>query len=112
MSALRKGCKILGGLVVGLIVVVFIIFEALQSGMVREWLAAVADRALSDGTTTVHVGTIEGTVPFDMRLSELRLSDADGECLAVRDVAFAVRRRELLRGRLEISRLSAADIAI
>src|SRR5260221_13776344 len=102
MGVLLKSFKILGALVLGVVVLIVVAFTAVQTGAGKDWLAGLAVRALSGSGMTARVGTIEGTVPFDMQLSELRLADAEGEFLVMKNLALAVARRALLHGRVEI----------
>jgi translocation and assembly module TamB len=112
MRTLWRIVKVLGAVAGGLVFLVLVAFAAVQSRPAKTWLAAEAAAALSGDGTMARVGTIEGTVPFDMRLDELRLSDAAGEFLAVRNIVFAVAPRALLHRRVEVTHLSADEIAL
>jgi translocation and assembly module TamB len=112
MSALLKIPKLLGAFILCLVLLIAAAFAAVQTRAAKDWLAGLATRALSGPGMAVRVGTIDGTVPFDMHLSELRLADADGAFLVAENLALAVEPRALLRGRVEIARLSAEDIAV
>ncbi len=84
---------------------------ALQSGPGKVWLAGmIADRASSPGAG-VRVGAISGFVPFDIRVDRIALTDAAGPWLEIEDAALAWSPSALLRGRLKIDRLTAAQIA-
>ena len=111
MAGLSRIAKILAGIALGIVVLVVAAFGALQTRPAKNWLAAEAAASLSGEGMNAQIGRIEGTVPFDMRLDELRLADTAGEFLAVRNVAFAVAPRALLHRRVEITRLSIDEIA-
>src|SRR5258707_3774177 len=112
MGALLNILKILGTVALSLVVLILVAFAAVQARAGKDWLAGLATRTLSGPGMAARVGTIEGTVPFDMHLSELRLADAEGEFLVATNLTLAVEPRALLRGRVEIARLSAEDIAV
>src|SRR5260370_9327382 len=96
MGALLKILKILGAVVLGLVVLIVVAFATVQTRAGKDWLAGLATRALSRPGMAARVGTIEGTVPFDMRLSELRLPDADGEFLPPTNLPLAAQPPPLL----------------
>src|SRR5260221_3431438 len=112
MGRLRKAIGIFAAVALGFVLLILLAFAAVQTQTAREWIAAQATRALSGDGATALVGGIEGTIPFDMRLSEIHLGDADGEFLAATNLALALAPRALLHGRIEITRLSADDIAV
>src|SRR5437016_1206494 len=112
MRVLRKGLKILAAVGIGLVALIVVAAAAMQTRTGKDLLGELVARALSGPDMTARVGTIEGMVPFDMRVSELRLADASGEFLVATNLAIAVVPRALLRGRVEIARLSAQDIAV
>src|SRR5260370_9329396 len=112
MRRLRRAIGILAAVAFGFVLLILLAFAAIQARTGREWIAAQATRALSGDGATAFVGRIEGEIPFDMHLSEIHLGDADGEFLTATNLAFALAPRALLRGRIEITRLSADDIAV
>src|SRR5258708_20243533 len=112
MGALQKSLKILGTVALSLVVLIVVAFAAVQTRAGKDWLAGLATRTLSGPGMAARGGTIQGTGPFDMHLSELRPADAEGEFLVATNLTLAVEPRALLRGRVEIARLSAEDIAV
>ncbi len=112
MKALGKTIKILAAVMVGLVLLTLLAFVAAQTQTGRDWITAQAAHALSSDGATASIGRLEGTIPFDMRLSEIHLGDADGEYLTATNLTFTLAARSLLRGRVEITRLSADDIAV
>jgi translocation and assembly module TamB len=111
MAVLRRIGKILGGIVLALVLLVVLAFAGLQTRLGKNWVAAQLTAALSSDGTNAQIGRIEGAVPFDMRLDALRLADASGEFLAVRNVALAIAPSALLHRRVEITRLAVDEIA-
>src|SRR5260221_728135 len=99
MRRLRKAIGIFAAGAFGFVLLILLAFAAVQTQTAREWIAAQATRALSGDGATAFVGGIEGTIPFDMRLSEIHLGDADGEFLAATNLAFALAPRGLLLDR-------------
>src|SRR6266851_9487282 len=112
MKGLAKTINILAAVMVGLVLLTLLAFVAAQTQTGRDWITAQAAHALSSDGATASIGRLEGTIPFDMRLSELHLGDADGEYLTATNLTFTLAARSLLRGRVEITRLSADDIAV
>src|SRR5207245_5022636 len=96
MAGLSRIVKILAGIALGIVVLVVAAFGVLQTRPAKNWLAAEAAASLSGEGMNAQIGRIVGTVPFDMRLDELRLADTAGEVLAVRNVSFSLARPELL----------------
>jgi translocation and assembly module TamB len=112
MGTLRRIAKILAAFGCGVVLLLVVAFAAIQTRPARTWIADQAAAALSGDGTTARVGAIEGLIPFDMRLDELRLGDPAGEFLAVRNVVFAMAPRALLHRRVEITQLRADEIAL
>ena len=82
----------------------------LQTGFARDRIRLwIAD--LTAGTTTqVHLDAIEGFVPFDMRLTGLRLSDHDGTWLSADRISVAWSPLDLLGGRLQVDEVLTGSI--
>ncbi|MDB5397636.1 MAG: translocation/assembly module TamB [Rhodospirillales bacterium] len=94
----------------GLIAVVVAGFGFMQTEVGKDWLASTATRTLSSPAATIKVGTIEGLVPFDMRISQIAMEDMGGAWLTIDEAAFAWSPSALLRGRLRIDQLTARSI--
>jgi translocation and assembly module TamB len=112
VALLRKAIKILAGILLCAVLLILAAFAAAQTQQGKAWIAGQVASALSGDGNSAQLGRIEGTIPFDMRLSELRLADAGGEYARVTNLAFACSPRALLSGRIEMTRLSADDIAV
>jgi translocation and assembly module TamB len=104
--AIYIGLSVLGvvlALVAGL-------FGALQTGFARDrirlWIADVT----AGSPAAVHLDAIEGLVPFDMRLTGLRLSDRDGAWLFADHVSLAWSPHALLGGRLQVDEIAVGTI--
>ena len=112
MGAVKWIVRIVGGVVVAILLVIAIAFAAAQTRYGKDWIAARAARLLSGPDMTVRIGRLDGTIPFDMRVGELRVADRGGDLVVVTNLAFTMMPRALLAGRVEIARLSADDIAV
>ncbi len=67
---------------------------------------------LSGAGRTVRIEGFEGALSSVARIRELSIADDDGVWIALRGVELDWSRAALFRGRLEVNRLSAAEIAL
>jgi translocation and assembly module TamB len=86
------------------------LFGALQTDFARDrirlWIAEIT----AGGPAAVHLDAIEGLLPFNMRLTGLRLSDRDGAWLFADHVSLAWSPHALLGGRLQVDEIAAGAI--
>ena len=82
-----------------------------QTAPGKRLIAELLGRALSSADTTVRLTGLDGLIPFDFRLAQLRVADAQGAWLELDDLRASASPSALLRGRLEIERLSARRLA-
>jgi translocation and assembly module TamB len=87
-------------------------FAFAQTGAGKRFLAEQISRALSDARTSVRLTGLHGLIPFDLRLEQLRLADAQGPWLEVDELRISASPRALLRGRLDVHELSARRLAL
>jgi translocation and assembly module TamB len=77
---------------------------------------AVADRLASTLTTAsgfqVQIGGLEGTLPFEAEITNVRVSDADGPWLTVDRLTLGWRPLDLLAGRLHVTGLAAETVTL
>jgi translocation and assembly module TamB len=84
----------------------------LQTTSGKAWLAGTLSRALSSADMNVTLSSVQGSVPFDLRVGRIVVADRDGAWLSVTDAAIDVASRDLLRGRLTVRHLGAREIAL
>jgi translocation and assembly module TamB len=77
-------------------------------GQLIRWI----ESATSQGSTRISIGSVDGTVPFDMRVSELQLSDDNGPWLQAKQVHLHFSGLALLARRLKIDALSADLVSL
>ena len=65
-------------------------FAVAQTTTGKRLIAEVLGRALSSADTTVRLTGLDGLIPFDFRLAQLRLADAQGLAGAGRSARFGV----------------------
>lgn len=88
----------------GLLVLVLAAFAVLQTPWVKRLLADQASAALSrELGWKADMATPEGVLPFTLKISSLRLSDAEGEWLALSDVSLSVRPWPLGEGAVSVA---------
>lgn len=78
----------------------------------RGYLQAWLEENLSDAGREVRIKGFEGALSAQAKLAELTIADDKGVWLTFRDVVLDWNRSALLKGRLEVTRLSAAEILI
>lgn len=108
----RKILFAVGAVLLVLVVVVGSGFALLQTGPGKAWLAGTITRLASSADARVKIAGITGTVPFDMRVAQIRISDARGPWLTIEDVAIDIVPRDLFRRRLTIRELGASAITL
>jgi translocation and assembly module TamB len=104
--AIYVGLSVLGvvsALVAGL-------FGILQTDFARDQLRHRIANITAGSPAAVHFDAIEGLVPFDMRLTGLRLSDRDGTWLFADHVSVAWSPHALLGGRLQVDEIAVGAI--
>jgi translocation and assembly module TamB len=92
-------------LVIGAIVFV-------QTGSGKRLLTSELSRQLSTEDASIEIDGLDGFVPFDMQLSQLRLADRDGVWLKADDIHFDWSPGALLGGSLHIAELRTDRIEI
>ena len=85
---------------------------ALQTGSGRSGIAGLAEDLASSDTFALKLGTIEGAVPFDMRVSKVAIGDKDGIWLQLEDVALDWQFLPLLAGHVAVDDVSAKEISL
>ncbi len=93
-----------------LLLLVIGLFGALQTGVARERLRLMIAESTAGSGTQIHLDAIEGVVPFDMRLTGLRLSDRNGIWATADRIDVDWSPLALLTRRLEVDRLAAGAI--
>jgi len=109
---MRRAGKIALRTLGGMAGVVAVGFGFLQTGAGKSWIASTLTESLSTPGSVITVGSIDGLVPFDMRIAKITLGDAGGPWLTVDKAALAWSPSALLRGRLRIDALTAESIDI
>lgn len=109
----RIALKILLGCGLSLAVLLVLLgagFAWLQTGAGKAWLADTVSDLASTPEMRIQITGLTGTVPFDMRVAQIRLSDARGPWLTVDNAAIDIAARDLLRRRLTLRELSAEAV--
>ena len=101
------------GVALTLLVAAGALYAWLQSDAGRDWTRRQAEAALSTpGESEVALETLDGRLPQSLRISGLTVGDAEGVWLRAEGLAIDWRLLGLLRGRLEVARLSAESIEV
>ena len=89
----------------GCILVVVILFCALQVDYINDWLISVLNRSLYDESNIkLEIKGIKGTVPFHFKIGELNLYDKSGRWLKAQNCSVDIAPLELFEGRLYIKK--------
>lgn len=78
----------------------------------RSHLVRLIEDALSDGARTVRIEGFAGALSSTATLDRLTIADAEGVWLTIEGAELAWARSALLRGRLEVDRLSAERVVL
>ncbi|HYH39153.1 MAG TPA: translocation/assembly module TamB domain-containing protein [Azospirillum sp.] len=112
MKVLRYALFGLAGLLLLIVAAVAAGAVWLQSESGRRWLVATIEGAASGPDSSLSLGTLSGRVPFDLTLSDVRMADRDGVWLTLRDAHLALNPWALLQRRVEVTELTAAQVAV
>ena len=86
--------------------------ETTQEAADRGYLEALIEDNLSSGDFNVDIIDFQGALSSRATVSELRISDAEGIWLTLREVELDWNRTALLRGQLDVTELTAAEIIL
>jgi translocation and assembly module TamB len=75
-------------------------------------LARLLSRVLSTPATTVRIGRVEGALSSNSTIHDIRISDADGEWLILRQAKLSWSRTALLSRRLQINELAVDGLSV
>lgn len=112
-SFFRRAGRIVGWTLLGLVILIALavgggaLFLHSQHG--GRWVADKAIAALHDAGIDASIGSLEGDLPFSMRLRDLRLADKDGVWLDVPQASLSIGAAALLHGRFKIKELSVSE---
>lgn len=81
-----------------------------QGGQDR--IAALLTAVLSTPEQSFQIEGLRGTVPFDLRLASLRLTDRQGSWLEAEDLRLAIRARDLLQGAVTLREVGAGRVMV
>lgn len=112
MTLFRRALILIGGALVALLVAVAGGFGALQTAAGQAWLAARLSDLLSSDAVQVEIEGIDGSVPFDTRVRQIRLADGNGTWLTIENTALKIAPRNLLSGQLTIRQLAIRQVAM
>jgi autotransporter translocation and assembly factor TamB len=97
-------------LVLGILLLLIFLLLRTDSGL--QYVENLANRMLAVVPEQgVVLSGLHGRFPFDLRLDEVRLADADGEWLAINGIVLRWSARDLLAARLRVVELSAKRLA-
>lgn len=87
-------------------------FALLQTGWGQRQAIGFANGALADSGLTLEISEINGLVPFDMTIPELRVNDVQGTAISADDLHLSIAAGDLLGGLVTVSDLAAARLVI
>ena len=112
MKIIRRIAKITAITLLLLVVVIAALFGAVQTDAGRNLLAETIGDAVSGPDFGLEVRGIDGFVPFDMTVAEIRIRDGAGPWLAIENAHLAWDPGALLREELAVTALGAARVTV
>jgi translocation and assembly module TamB len=101
-----------GIVLAGIVVLVLGLIAFAQTRPGKDLLASMIGGLASGNGLTVTIGRIEGSVPFDMTVRDVRLADAKGVFATADRIALAWHPLRLLGGVLDVKHLEAAKVSL
>jgi translocation and assembly module TamB len=90
-----------------------VLFLLLQTPAAKRVVAErLASRLTAASGFQVQIGAVEGTLPFDAAITDVRVSDANGLWLTVDRLEIGWRPTELLAGRLHVTGMAADEVTL
>jgi translocation and assembly module TamB len=83
-----------------------------QTPLGQRLLVAELERMLAGPEGEVRIEGLRGRLPFDVQLDSLTMADAEGDWLELQDARLAWSAAALLRGRVEVERIEAAELRL
>lgn len=80
-----------------------LVIAVLQTDTGRNSTVGLIESVTASDEMTLSLGTLEGSIPFDMRLSHVSIADRDGTWLEARGIALDWRMLSLLTGHVDIT---------
>ncbi|MCK0208878.1 translocation/assembly module TamB domain-containing protein [Starkeya koreensis] len=109
---MKRALRTLAFLLIVLALLPVLAFGVVQTPPGRAMLARLVSSAASTPDLTVSVSGLGGLIPFEIRAERIELADAKGRFAGVENAALDWRPTALLVGRLDVTRLSAARVAL
>ncbi len=110
MQRLRTTLKWSGFTLLALLLFLFLCFFLLQTGPGKKHLASALSRLNSQETLTVELSGFQGFIPFDFSLDTLRLSDAQGAFLDIRQARLSWSLLDLFQGSIRLQDIGAGSV--
>ncbi|WP_374653597.1 translocation/assembly module TamB domain-containing protein [Dongia sp.] len=107
---MRRLLKYGGVVLAALLLLLAGLFAFLQTPSGRHLLLAQLQAATEDGPIILQAGSIGGTIPFDMTVEDIALSDAKGIWLTIDRATLDWSPASLLARRLEIAKLHLGNV--
>jgi len=108
----RRLALFLGLLLALVTVIVGGALALLQTDPGRKWTAAMVSQTLSTPDFGLQMEGLRGSLPWNIRLDRLTLSDAQGVWLQVENIETDWRFWELTAGRMDFSKVSAQTVLL
>lgn len=96
----------------GLFAAVTVLGPAIAQDNERGRFVRFVERQISTPDRQIRLGSIDGALSSDVRISQITIADREGVWLAINDVHLVWSRLALLRGRLDVDLLEASSIEL
>ncbi|MFT0861225.1 translocation/assembly module TamB domain-containing protein [Ancylobacter sp. G4_0304] len=108
----RRILKSFAYLVAGLVVLVALLFGAIQTGPGKSVLARLASSLASTPDLRIEISDISGFIPSQMGIGTVTLADREGEFARIDDIRLDWRPLALFSGRVDVTALDIAKVAV
>ncbi|MFK8253058.1 translocation/assembly module TamB domain-containing protein [Ancylobacter terrae] len=102
----------IGRTLLGLVIIISLLFGAIQTGPGKEVLASIAGSLASSGGLRVSIEGIGGFVPSDMTVRRISLADDKGAFAEVDNLRLVWDPLALARGTVSVEAVEAARVAL
>ncbi|MCJ8141874.1 translocation/assembly module TamB domain-containing protein [Ancylobacter sp. A5.8] len=108
----RRILKSFAYLVVGLVVLLALLFGAIQTGPGKSVLARLASSLASTPDLRIEISDIGGFIPSQMSVGAVTLADREGEFARIDAIRLDWSPLALLSGRVDVTALDIAKVAV
>ncbi|WP_027133722.1 translocation/assembly module TamB domain-containing protein [Geminicoccus roseus] len=112
MKWLRRGATIIGVVLAVPLVLLAVVWGAVQLGPVQAWLAGKVQELTAGTDSEVRITGLSGGLPFSPRIEKLTVADKQGVWLEAEDLRLQIAWTQLFGGRIHVDEVGAGRVAV